>query len=309
MKDFIKQKFNAIQTQTAHSYAELISEINAKLSVVTESVNGLPFIASAEKSAISQYDEKHYFVVPYKLSEHGIALHTMRCLPDGVPEINDLPKRRVFHFINQHSEHQLKQLLLEQAEETVTAQHQGQTSGLEKLANDIDKLDNKLTYGLLLVGGLSALVNPLLGASIAAKAILPSASGLLNKHGLRPLGEKLTQSQLKSQIDQAKTQVQREFAASNTLKIYNPILQELYLALNTNEAEHDPLFDFDLSSLAISSEDSGSWRKLTITALAHLYKDIINDPKKHQAARLGPEDLRWLKVLFAEIGESQKQGK
>ncbi|EWH09561.1 hypothetical protein DS2_12038 [Catenovulum agarivorans DS-2] len=301
MKDFIKQKINAIQTQTAQSYAELVSEISAKLSVVTEVVNGMPFIASAEKSANCQYDEKHYFVVPYKLSEHGIALHTMRCLPDGVPEINDLPKRRVFHFVDEHSEHQLKHLLLAQVEDTVKNQHQGQVSSLEKLANDIDKLDNKLTYGLLLVGGLSALVNPLLGASIAAKALLPSASGLLNKNGLRPIGEKLTQAQLKSQIDQAKTNVQRDFAAGNTLKIYNPILQELNLALNTNEAEHDPLFDFDLSALAISEEDGGSWRKLTITALAHLYADIINDPKKHQAAQLGPEDLRWLKVLFAEI--------
>ena len=293
---FFSEKLDLVQKQAQKTF----SELTGRISLFSEVINGIPFLASTEKSMVTKYDEKHYFVIPFKLSDHEIVLHTMRCLPNGVPEANNLPKRRVFHFYNEYSEEQLRQLLMEQAEDCVIENNKSKMSSLENLANDIDTLDNKLTYGMLLVGGLSAFVNPILGASIVAKAILPSASGLLNKHGLRPLGEKLTKSQIQSQIKNAQKNIQLEFEASNTLKIINPILQELELALRTTELEHDPLLDFDLSSSDINELDSGVWRDLTIVALKHVYDDVLKDTKTHQRANLGPEDLRWFKVLFAK---------
>ncbi|WHI51728.1 hypothetical protein P3339_02525 [Microbulbifer sp. MLAF003] len=61
-------------------------------------IEELPVFASSERNnkTAQVFDEKHYFVIPFELSEVGFTLHTMRCLPKETPEVNDLPKRRIF---------------------------------------------------------------------------------------------------------------------------------------------------------------------------------------------------------------------
>jgi len=279
------------------------SELDQGFSLVSEVVDGLPIFVSSEESSSydTEYDEKHYFVIPYTISEAGFSLHTMRCLPPSVPEINDLPKRRVFHLPNEHYEASLRAYLLDTAKELAEIQHSETTSTLEQLANDIDALDSKLTYGMLLVGGIAAVFNPLVGVGIAAKAVTPGVAGLLNKYGLKPVGEKLSQSSIKKAAKEAEQLVIEQFSCSSTLKVVNPILQELELALRTTEEEHDPLTDFNLADGTIEELDGERWRELTETAVWHVYKDILRNSAQHKAASLGPEDIRWFKVLYGEF--------
>ena len=49
----------------------------------------------------------------------------------------------------------------ESAKHIVQDSSEGKLSTLEALANDIDSLDKKLTYGMLLVGGVEVIFNPL----------------------------------------------------------------------------------------------------------------------------------------------------
>jgi hypothetical protein len=216
---------------------KLTSEVSSGIELVKGAIDGLPVLMSFERSSDYdvKFDEKHYFIIPYKCSEVGFSLHTMRHLPISVPEINDLPKRRVFHFPNPYYEASLREHMLHSARELVEEQSSGRLNTLEKLANDIDALDSKLTYGMLLVGGLAAIANPVVGIGIAAKALLPSATGLLTKYGLRPVGEKFSQSQFNKEIKGAELSVSKEFSESNTIKVVNPILQELEIALRTTE--------------------------------------------------------------------------
>lgn len=276
-------------------------ELVTGYSIVKKKVNGLPIFMSVEKSGKFddiQYDEKHYFVIPYELSEYKFALHTMRCLPNAVPEINNLPKRRIFHFPNEHSEEMLKGYIRQSAEEVVRDRNKNSLSSLEALANEIDSLDKKLTYGMLLVGGLTAIVNPLLGAGIAAKALLPGVGSLLNKYGLRPTGEKFSQYQLDKSFKEAEVHIVKEFEDANTLQVINPILQELELALRTTEFQHDPLTGPNLAHGSIPELDGERWRELTEVAICHVYKEVYKNLALHEQACLGPEDLRWLKVMF-----------
>ena len=53
--------------------------------------------------------------------------------------------------------------------------------GLRALLGNIDKVDKKVFNGVLLVGSLVALVNPVVGAAVAAKALIPSVGMLLSK--------------------------------------------------------------------------------------------------------------------------------
>ncbi|BFM18096.1 hypothetical protein R50073_42790 [Maricurvus nonylphenolicus] len=297
MKHYLKKGIDAVSPL----FDRAVEEITANISSVKEIVNGLPVFVSLEKSdkyQDTEYDEKHYFIIPYELSEYKFALHTMRCLPDDVPEINNLPKRRVFHFANEHAEIALKHYMLESAKEVVEDKYQNTPSTLESLANDIDALDAKLTYGMLLVGAAAAIVNPVVGAGIAAKAILPGVAEILTKYGLRPAGEKISKIQLEKEVRQAEVNITKQFESSDTLRVVNPILQELELALRTNEREHDPLTDPNLANGSISELPNERWRELTETAIFHAYKDVYEDDSQHQKAKLGPEDLRWLKTIF-----------
>jgi len=293
-------KSKEIISSTADS---VMSEFESGMKMVKEVVNGLPVFVSFERSSEYkiEYDEKHYFVIPYQLSDTGFSLHTMRFLPTSVPEINDLPKRRIFHFPNQHYEATLREHMMSSAKEMVAERTLGKVSALESLANDIDALGNKLTYGMLVVGGVAAIFNPIVGAGIAAKAVLPGVTGLLTKYGLRPAGEKLTRSQLEKQVKEAEKKVSTEFSESCTIKVINPILQELELALRTTESEHDPLIDPNLSEGSIPNLEGEHWRELTVRAICHVYKEVYSDRTLHQQANLGPEDIRWLKTLFESV--------
>jgi hypothetical protein len=297
MKNFLKKGIEAVRLAADKTSDELA----AGYSIVKEKVDGLPIFVSAESSnkySDGQYDEKHYFVIPFELSEYKFALHTMRCLPNGVPEINNLPKRRVFHFPNEHSEEMLKKFMRQSAEEKVKDNTHENPSSIESLANQIDSLDKKLTYGMLLVGGLAAIVNPLLGVGIAAKALLPGIGSIINKYGLRPTGEKLTQYQRDKTIKEAEEHITSEFESANTLQVINPILQELELTLRTTEAQHDPLTGPNLASGSIPELDGQRWRELTETAICHVYQEAYETPSLQEQACLGPENLRWLKVMF-----------
>ncbi len=304
MKDFFNKGISRLQA-TAD---DALSAVSDKWTLFQETINELPILASLERtqnSALLKYDEKHYFVIPFRLSKVGISFHTMRCLPEGVPEINALAKRRVFHFPNIHAEHQLKELLLAESREKAIARAGEKKHSLEELANDIDKLDKKLTYGMLLVGGAAALVNPIVGAGIAAKALLPGIGSLVNKYGLKPLGQKLTHKELEKQVAEAEKSVLSAFEHSSTLQIINPVLEELELALKTSEFEHDPLVDFDIGKMDVNELDGTRWRELTEKAIYHVYKDYLNDESAWESLALGPEDIRWLRsILAAEMNSA-----
>lgn len=295
MKYFL-DKGKTLITSTADKLTE---ELDTRFSSIKQIVNGLPIFVSLEKSGKfkTEYDEKHYFVIPFKLSESGFSLHSMRCLPESALEINDLPKRRIFHFPNQHYESALREYMLQTARE-MAVQTNNKPSSLERLADDIDALDKKLTYGMLFVGGVAAIFNPLVGAGIAAKALLPGIGGLMNRHGLRPIGARISKHQLEKEVKSAEARVTKQFSEANTLKVINPILQELEFALRTTETQHDPLTDPNLANGSIPELDSERWRELTETAMYHVYKEVYNDPSQHAKAGLGPEDIRWLRTLF-----------
>ncbi len=296
MKDSLNHHIKKVRT----ALSDMTEGLSSGYCAIKDLINGLPVSISSESSSKfnNHYDEMHYFVIPYKLSEYQFALHKMRCLPASVPEVNDLPKRRVFHFSDPYSEGMLKQYLLATTQDIVRENTEGTQTSLESLADSIDALDKKLTYGMLLVGGLAAITNPIIGAGIAAKALLPGVGSIVNKYAVRPGAEKLTQYQLERSIKKAEQKIIDDFEASTTLKLINPILQELELALRTDESQHDPLIDPNLANGSIPELDDERWRELTEVAIYHVYKDIVDAPESHEPAGLGPEDIRWLTMIF-----------
>ena len=110
---------------------DLLQGVSERLSSVREMISGVIFSVSSEHSedASQEYDEKHYFVIPFAMSEYGFSLHIMRSLPPGVPELNALPKRRVFHFADEHAEYALRYYLTESARQVAEDNTGKQLSG------------------------------------------------------------------------------------------------------------------------------------------------------------------------------------
>ncbi|MCO7187769.1 MULTISPECIES: hypothetical protein [unclassified Pseudoalteromonas] len=303
----MKELLNKGKAMLSDMPEKVSADLASGFQFVKEKVNGLPIFMSVERTSSNsaiRYDEKHYFVVPFALSEHGFALHTLRNLPEGVPEVNDLPKRRVFHFPTIHSEAMLRKYMVNCAAQLAIERTSEDPNSLHSLADQIDALDRKLTYGMLLIGGVAALSNPLLGAGIAAKALLPGVAGIVSKFTLRPAAQKLTDRKEVEAIRQAEENVLREFGDANTVKVINPILQQLDLALRTTQSQHDPLLDFNFSTTEIKELHGDKWQVLTEIAMYHVYKDVYHDPLLYNQAQLGPEDIRWFDVLFSNIEKS-----
>ncbi|WP_020414390.1 DUF1269 domain-containing protein [Microbulbifer sp. SSSA007] len=126
-----------------------------------------------------------------------------------------------------------------------------------------------MTLGMLLIGGVAAVFNPIVGAGLAAKVLVPGVGGIVNKFGLRPVGEKIDEAQSKRAIAKAEKDVALKFSEASTLKVVNPILQELELALRTTQEQHDPLNDPNLASGSIPELDGKHWRGLTEKAIFH----------------------------------------
>ena len=227
-------------------------------------------------------------------------------LPKDVPPINDLPKHRIFHLPNEHALPTVEHILLADARDSAESESDSTASlsnRIQDLADQIDKLDSKMFSGVLLIGGLVALLNPVAGAVVAAKALIPSIGLLLSKHGLQYAGDGVKSVEVSQRIKSAEKEVLKQFKGSATELIVNPLLRQFEHALQTSEEEYDPLMEFDSSQLEFGTRDRERMLKLTCQALTNTYEDLLKNPKGHSQADIGPEDLRFLR-LVAELSKS-----
>ena len=282
--------------------------VGAGYGYVSSAITNSRLFASTESSSTydTNIDEKHYLLVPDRLAPAGYSIYVMRLLPDGVPPINDLPKHRVFHLPHENSMPTLQEILLANARDQAAADGtspEGFGERLHDLADHVDNLDTKMFNGVLLIGGLVALVNPVAGAAVALHAVIPSVGMLLSKYGLRFAGDTLNEKQLANKIAAAEKGVLTQFKGAKTDSIVNPVLRQLNLALDTTELQYEPVLAFDSEEIEFGDKDRERFLNLTCKAIANTYKKTIADKRKWKEACLGPEDIRYLRLIF-EIAES-----
>lgn len=269
------------------------SSFGQGLGYVRHSLGLTWLLGSTEVATNENNDEKHYFLIPYRRAESGYLLYSMRCLPDGVPPINDLPKKRIFHLPNPHASQMIEKLLCDEAahvarDSAVTSPTAGR---LSDLADRIDELDSKAFNGALLIGGLVALANPVAGGILAAKAMIPSVGLLLAKYGLKAAGESLDERNLNNQIKTAEKEVLQEFNGKSAEQVVDPLLEQLDRAITTQAMEFDPVVE-----TCVQNSQTEEFR-LTATAITNAYEQTLADQATWKSASLGPEDIRWLEML------------
>ncbi len=201
--------------------------------LVRSTIGGIPFFGNTANSKSydhTKYDERHYFLVPDLGEEDNYSLYVMRCLPDGVPPVNNFPKRRILHLPSEHALPQLEAVVLEAASEDIKNKPREPgylSANISALLDEIDKVDETAFKGLLLVGGLVALVNPLAGAAVAAKAALPAIGMVLGRYGVKYAEDAATNMDIARQIKRAHKDLKKEFSQSGTFQLINPLLGNL----------------------------------------------------------------------------------
>jgi hypothetical protein len=242
-------------------------------------------------------DETHYFLVPSRAAERGYALATTRVLPEGVGPENDLPKRRVFHLPAGVSEESLEELLEDQLTRKNRASA-GEGSGvadrIDEIAGEIDKKSNMVTGGLLLIGGAVAIANPVVGAGIAAKALLPGLGGVLSKFGAKALTDTL-RSRKRAKLDAtAERDAEREVKRLKAEVHSNTMLSVLEEAVSTDDPDHDP------AMTRLHADTPAEMRVMAITAgaVGEVYAELLKTwPKEAEEANLHRADHEWLRSL------------
>lgn len=298
MREYFDKAVDAVK----EGIEQTTAMVSKPLEVVTSSIGKIPYfgaLLTAGEGEEQQFDEKHYFVIPFRQSEIGYSLHSIRCLPKDVPPINDLPKKRIFHVPNEETDELVKTLLLETAAIAPPEKEEGDRLGdpLMNLADQIDQVDGKVTNGILLIGGLVAFLNPLVGAGIAAKALIPGLAGAVSKFGLRSVGKVANDMQLNSDIRQAENEVLMEFKGSETVKLLNPVIRELEMSLNTSESEHDPLLSFDFETVTFDGAPDRRLLRLTCQAITNQYEPALASERAAKQAGLRGKEYRWLDLV------------
>ncbi len=284
-----------------NSVAGRLGVAGAGVGYVTELVGSLRLFGSTTTSAAGQlFDERHYFLVPDVRSEDGYSLVLTRCLPEGIPPINELPKRRVLHLPHEESQAMLRTLLVRQAQTDELAKpSQGKTMSdrARELADQIDVLDDRVFGGVLLIGGLVAIFNPLAGAAIAAKSLIPSLGMLASKYGLRIAEESLSQVEMKRKVQQAERDVLRQFQGSETQQHVNGILTILDRALRTNDDELEPMLELHALLQLERSAEEHRMLQLASAAVLDVFDAVLNSPREAKKAGIGPEDMRFFQLI------------
>ena len=274
--------------------------VDEGVSLFHSTIGRLPLFSSIqahETSELKDRDETHYFLVPYRLSKCGYALYIQRLLPVGVGPENALPKARVFHLPADGTLDTLEKLVADELAE----KHRENidfsaplADRLDLIADEIDKQSNLVTGGLVVIGGVVAVINPLLGVGIAAKAILPTLGSKLSKHGINHVSDWLR----KRKVDKKEKEA-NELASQEIKKIEPEVTVDATLALlEESISNQDPANDPQMK-FAEFLETPEETLKVMVTARAitDVYRSSITDKESHSSANLHPADIDWLKSL------------
>lgn len=293
-----------VQQTAEYGYNSVTSGMGiagAGVGYVTELVGSLRLFGSTTVSDSKQkFDERHYLLVPDTRSEDGYSLVVTRCLPEGVPPINELPKRRILHLPSAEAEAMLRSLLIRQAQaEELSKPTQGKTIAdrARELADYIDALDDRVFGGVLLIGGLVAIFNPLAGAAIAAKSLIPSLGMLASKYGLRVAEESFSHADMQRRAKQAEKDVLNQFRGSQTQQYVNAILAITDRAIRTAEDEFDPMLELHTLLQSEMPVEDRRMLQFATAAVLDVFDTAMHSTSEAKKARLGPEDLRFLEVL------------
>ena len=240
-------------------------------------------------------DETHYVLVPLLGGLQEYAIYSKRILPPDTGAINSLPKSRIFHVYDDSGKERLENELIASLVGKELRDDKGSSDladALEKLADQIDSETNKISGGLVLIGGAVAMINPLLGVSIAAKSLLPSIGTKASKIGAEYVGGKLRKWNKSSEVSKLQKKVKKDVSKLKPRVYFNSILRSLEEIKGNPKTDFDPVCD---RRNWVDTFESLHLYEVTQEAIREVYPEVLASEKMsdYQAAHLS-----WIKSLM-----------
>jgi hypothetical protein len=256
---------------------------------------GIPLISSITALSPPQLerDEKHYLLIPCPNHSHGYTMFTKRVIPEGYGATNALPKTRIFHLPDQSGKEILEREFIAHAlKNTEISDNSEFADRLDRLADEIDRETAKISGGLLLIGGVVALINPLIGVGIAAKALFPSVGSLASKAGFNFVSDKLRKNKQSSEQILIAKEAEKDLKRLKPEIYHNPILQSIDALITNPQSDYDPLLS---DKNWIAEYACHRYFEITLDGIHHTYRD---DLAKKQPCNLSLTAQHWIKHLI-----------
>jgi len=232
--------------------------------------------------------ESHYVLVPFKKSNSGFALYTMRTVPKDWQRVSELPEKRIFHFAKPEHRDVLDQLVFENRSEANNSEN-----GLEALAKEIDSKSSALTQSMVVIGSAVLFLNPLVGGIVLLSSIVPYfGSSIINK-GIQTAGDKLSNWKNRKEAKSTKSEIKK----MKPEVCINPLLS---LALDTFHPDQSANF-------APIEDDRNRPEDLDIiiafrvvaTAISDIYSPYLKKKRSWSEVGLNANSAEWVETLKA----------
>ncbi len=279
----------------AGSLAQSIAEMG--LRSVNQALRGTKIfgaLTSREDKEV-EFDETHYVLVPILGAKKDYAIYKKRILPQGIGETNSLPKARFFHVPDVSGKELLEQELVtsivsESLDNTIGASDLADT--LEKIADQIDRETDKISGGLLIIGGVVTLINPLLGIGIAVKGLLPAIGAKVSKAGAEYVGGKLRNWNQSTALNKLKKDASKQVRNLKPRMYSNPIIRSIEAIATNPSADFDPCED---RRNWVDEFETIRFYQVTLEAIQEVYKNTWDslDLNIYQDSH-----LKWIKSLI-----------
>ena len=218
-----------------NSTRELMKElVDSGITSVNEALQGTKLFSSliASNARELEFDETHYLLIPLPESPANYAIFTKRVLPPGIGNLNNLPKARIFHVPEPDGKPILEEELIKHYMTPLLdsdASSPDFATTLEDLAALIDSETSRISGGLIIIVGVVAFLNPLLGVGFASNALLPAVGAKATKAGADYVGQNLRRFQRESTENKARKSAQKEVKKLKP-QIFNLNKNSSYLA-------------------------------------------------------------------------------
>lgn len=290
MNHFLKKL--AESASDSGAYARKLADSGIRS--VSEVFRGTKIYGALSASSVEhvEYDETHYLLIPLIGAQRKYSIYTKRILPPNTGATNSLPKARVFHVPDVSGRELLEQELIADFVGSRLSSDAGSSEfadALQKLADQIDKETNKISGGLILIGGVVAVVNPLLGVGIAAKGLLPSLGAKASTVGAEYVGNKLRSWNKSSTVSKLQKDAYKEVRMLKPRIYPNPILRSLEAIASNPRTDYDPVVDH---RNWIDQFESLHFYSVTQEAIREIYQELLDsiDLETYQ-----PSHMAWIK--------------
>ena len=266
-KSFIQDKvdINSIQKNINEGKSFVQENVINKVKNKINDINISQLVSASETDC--EHDITHYFLIPNIKDKNEYLLLTHREIPKNI-ENKKIIKKRMFHLSSEEKLDVLKEKFLEDETnkniKTKTISDDA-SEVLSSVANNIDKSNNLITQGLITIGSIACLVNPVTGIALIAGSFVPNITGEILS-GFTKKAANLLKTEDNVKISKAEEKALKELQQIKPQIVFNTILFTIDKCLE--DVDYNPLN---------SIFDKVEYSDLTIKVISSIYKEVLEN--------------------------------